>query len=643
MDNNIAGKINFKIATIASLVLMLVIMLWVSKDFGINGDEVTQNLYGQDVYSYYSSFGKKDIESIVKDDARIRDANKNVYMYGGLYDLLCATVNKVSPFDPYDTRHFINAIAGFLAILVTARWARWYKNWEAALLTAWFLFLTPRFFGESMNNPKDIPFAMGMAWGSYQICRFVDAFPKPDKKRMLLLILAIGFAINIRSGGLLLIPFLFVAIALKWFYEWRKQNTNGIELGSVVKNTIIVSVLGYIAGLLFWPFGLENPLSNPLASLGELSKFSTGIGMIFDGEHIVSTAVPWYYIPKWLLISTPLIILAGIIASPVLFKDKEYKRADIIFLFFAALFPIFYIIYKKSPLYDGWRHVYFVYPPLVIMGALTFLYLIKIVANNYGKYAIAAVIFIGLALPAKWCIANHPNEVVYFNETVGGVSGAYGYYETDYYMNSIKQAFYKLAKDADLYHTKDTVVIASNAIEPMLHYVEALHNPRVSAVYVRYPSRYVKKWDYAILYTRFIDKEFLQNGFFPPSNAIVTIKADNAPLCAVIKRSPSSDDAYMALQYMDAKDYANAALYFQKSIQEDPKNETVYNSYAIALASTNRIDEAIAAVKEGLKYTPSNIESYDLLAKLYQAKGDMANAQQASMKERALIEEQQGE
>ncbi|MBA3830243.1 MAG: tetratricopeptide repeat protein [Taibaiella sp.] len=633
METTLAGKFNFRLATIVSLVVMLVIMLWVSKDFGITGDEVTQNTYGEKVFDYYRTFGK--------DESAL--SFRNVYYYGGFYDLLCVTVNKVSPFDPFNTRHFINAIFGFLIIVVASRWARYYKGWGAALLAAWFLFLTPRFFGESMNNPKDVPFALGMVLGAYYICRFVDMFPKPSKRITISLILSIAFAISIRVGGILLIPFLFVAIGLKYFFEWRKPGI--VPKGAMQKfalRVLVVCILGYIGGLIFWPYGLQNPLSNPLKALGEMSQFSTGIRMLFADEQIMSSNVPWYYIPKWLWITTPVIILAGIIMSPILFLIKQYKFQNIFFLFFVALFPLLYVIYKKSPLYDGWRHLFFIYPALAIIASLTFISLQDAIKNRYAKYAITAILVIGLILPARWCIANNPNEIVYFNEIQGGVDGAYGYYETDYYMNSVKQASYKLANIAGLYNTKDTIVVATNAIEPVQHYMQTI-NPRIQCVYVRYYQRYDKKWDYALLYTRFIDKDLLQNGYFPPTGTIATIKADNTPLCAILKNNTESQLAYQADKYFESKDYTNAVIFYQKALSADPKNETAYDNYAISLANLSRIDEAIGAVNQSLKFTPSSAQSYQLLAQLYQAKGDMANAQQANNTAQAIMTKEQGD
>ncbi|MFI5196365.1 MAG: hypothetical protein ACHQD8_04685 [Chitinophagales bacterium] len=634
MENIVGNKINFRIATLASLAVMLVIMLWTSKDFGISGDEITQNTYGQKVYDYYASFGND--KSCLEPFGRI----SNAFYYGGFYDLLCVTVNKFSPLDPFDTRHMIDALCGFFIIFFAVRLARLFKGWDAALLVAWFLFLSPRFFGESMNNPKDVPFALGMLMGVYYICRFVRAFPKPTRMDMAGLALSIAFAISIRVGGLLLIPFLGVAVLLQYFFDWKKQYSIGSkEVKQLIVKSAIVCSAGYFLGLVFWPYALQSPISNPLTALGEMAQFSTSISMLFNDSKIMSENVPWYYIPQWLFISTPIIILVGIVLSPYLFISKEYKFPQLSFLFFAALFPLFYVIYKKSPLYDGWRHLFFIYPPLMTLSALTFISLINKLKNKYGKYAVAGLLVVGLALPAKWCIANHPNEIVYFNEIVGGVNGAYGYYETDYYMNSLKQASYKLAKMEDLFHTKDTIVVATNAIEPVLHYFSVI-NPKIVCVYIRYYQRHEKyKWDYALFYTRFLDNDLLQNNHFPPANTIAVIKADNVPLCAIVKKDPEHL-AFKANEFMKANNFDSAIVYFERHLQKDPNDESSYDNYAIALANKGKMKEAIDAVNKKLKFTPNDAQSYDLLSKLYQATGDKVHAQQAAIRAQEITEKE---
>jgi tetratricopeptide (TPR) repeat protein len=313
---------------------------------------------------------------------------------------------------------------------------------------------------------------------------------------------------------------------------------------------------------------------------------------------------------------------------------------ELSFVFFAALFPLFYVIYKKSPLYDGWRHMFFIYPPLMTLSALTFIAIINKVKSKFGKYAVVGVLVIGLALPAKWSIANHPNEIVYFNEFIGGVDGAYGKYETDYYMNSLKQASYKLAKMENLFNTKDTVIVATNAIEPVIEYFKLI-NPKIICIYLRYPQRYEKKWDYALIYTRFLDKDLLQGGYFPPGNTIATIKADNTPLCAIMKKDPEYT-AFKANEFLKANNFDSAIVYFEKQLKQDPKDESSYDNYAIALASKGRMPEAVNAINAKLKMMPGDIQSYELLMKIYQAMGDKAHAQEAANTAQAIIDKEQG-
>lgn len=604
-------------------------MLWVSKDFGISGDEVTQNTYGQLVYKYYASGGAD--KSCLEPYGRV----DNAFYYGGFYDLLCVVVNKFSPLNEFDTRHFINAIFGFLIILFGARLARFFKGWDAAFLAVWFLFLSPRFFGESMNNPKDIPFALGMLMGVFYICRFVSAFPKPGWKDVAGVAVAIGFAIGARVGGILLIPFLAVAVMLKYIFEWRNEyKIASKEIMRLVMWCAVICVSGYFLGLVFWPYALQDPLNNPFISLGEMSKFSVRISMLYNDKKIVSEKVPWFYIPKWIAITSPIIILAGFVISPFLLLMKKYKTSLMLFLFFAAIFPVFYVIYKKSPLYDGWRHLLFVYPPLVVISSLAFTTIIEQFKNNWVRYACCAVLFVGLALPAKWSIANHPNEIVYFNEFTGGIDGAFGHYETDYYMNSLKQGTYTLAKMKDLFNTKDTIIIASNAAEPVVEYLKMI-NPRLQCMYVRYYQRYEKKWDYALFYSRFMDKDLLQNGYFPPDNTIATIKADDVPLCAILQNEPDFA-GYKAHQFLKAEQFDSAIVYFEKHFKAAPKDESSFENYAVALATTGRMKEAIAVMEGKLKMDPADMGSYQMLINIYKAMGDKVNQQRTLARAKAI-------
>lgn len=627
-DKNFLRKL-----TLASLGLMCLLMLWASKDFGNSGDELIHQLYGEKVLNYYLTMGK--------DQSSLH--YENMYFYGGLFDMLCAIFYKTFSLDIYNTRHFISALFGFTGILFASLLAKSYKGWGAALLTAWFLFLSPRYFGESMNNPKDLPFAAGMITGSYFICRMLKKFPAISWKDALWVALSIGLTIGMRVGGILLIPFLIVAICLEYFFVWRKQQyaLAGPEVRKLIVRVVLIGAGGYLLGVLLWPYALQAPLSNPFKALSEMSAFSINIRMLFDDRHMMSANVPWYYIPKWIFISSPVIILIGFVLSPLLLFRKSDNKSQLLYLFFITFFPWLYIVYKHSPLYDGWRHLVFIYPPLVILSALLFTDIIELVKNRIGKYAVVAVVVIGLLLPAKWGIANYPNQIVYFNEFVGGIDGAFGHYETDYYMNSVKEAVYRLAKEKDLYHIKDTVTIGTCCSNPVNYYISKI-NPKIKSIYVRYRERYNSDYDYGVFYSRFVDKNILQGGYFPPTNTIIAVKADHTTLTTVTQMDPERN-AYKGFQAYEQKDYPKAVAYYQKALALDPKNETGYSYYGIALASIGRMDESINALNEGLKMNPEDLQLLQVLEQVYAAKGDNANAQRTHNRSMAIIAEQQEE
>jgi hypothetical protein len=73
----------------------------------------------------------------------------------------------------------------------------------------------------------------------------------------------------------------------------------------------------------------------------------------------MSDKTPWHYPLKWMLNTIPLVVLAGFAGSVALLPRlmKRYNPLWVFAALFAAVFPVFYIIYKDSVIHDGWRHL----------------------------------------------------------------------------------------------------------------------------------------------------------------------------------------------------------------------------------------------------------------------------------------------
>ncbi|MEM9823452.1 MAG: glycosyltransferase, partial [Bacteroidota bacterium] len=160
----------------ALLALVLFIaMPMLSYDYGITGDEEIQKIYGEKVLDYFE-----------KDDQSALDY-KNLYYYGGMFDYYAAKLTRFfTGSDVYEIRHVFNAFVGFLLMLFTGFLAKEITgSWRGAFFGLLFIALTPRIFGHSMNNPKDIPFAAAYAFTLLYLIRFTKQLPKPSTKTIL--------------------------------------------------------------------------------------------------------------------------------------------------------------------------------------------------------------------------------------------------------------------------------------------------------------------------------------------------------------------------------------------------------------------------------------------------------------------------
>lgn len=608
---------------------LFVLMLSVSHQYGISGDENFHRMYGHHIVNFYTSFGKDTTAA----SSSTNGPDSLMVFYGGLYDGTATIIAKALPsVNEWDVRHLWNSIFGFMAMLCAGLVAVEVAGWQAGLITLVFMAFSPRFFGESMNNPKDITMAAGYMLTYVFILKFLKQIPRPALKTTIGLGISIGIAMGIRIGGLLLIPYLFLfwGLAMLSQYGFTKLfdfSKFKEQVWPSFKFVLLASVIGYCFSLILWPYGLMNPLTHPLEALGIAQKFPVRLAFLFDGKQLQSTEVPWNYEPQWFAITTPLFGLIGLALSFLLIRPsiKKGKFLIIAFLYFTLLFPIAYVIYQKAVLYDTMRHFFFVYPSIIILAGLTFSYLLDSFSKNM-KYVLAAVILVLIALPARFMFANHPNEYVYFNELEGGIKGAYGNYETDYYMNSVKQCADWLKTHENLNRRRadgGRLRLYSNAVAPVNSYFKA-DSDNVSVGYVSYRARNEKDADYEILYCRFVDRDLLLKGAFPPEQAIYTVYADGVPLSCVIRKDDKRD--YEAQELMGKNDFAGAVALLEPYVQKYPKNETALANLGLCYLNVQRFDDAVKVLSACLNLSPDNTNAAYYMGLGYFYKGDYSNA-----------------
>ncbi|MBM3399102.1 MAG: hypothetical protein FJY15_00885 [Bacteroidetes bacterium] len=605
----------------ALAILALITITQLSKDAGISGDEFIQYQWADTAIIPYFTEDK---------DAALFDKSDNhMENYGSSFDTFTAALVRISGTDEiFQLRHFWNAVMGFLCIFFAGLIVRYLtRSWLWACIGMLLLFFTPRLLGDSLNNPKDIPFAAGYIVGLYYALLY---YGKNGGRigQAVGIILGTGLAISIRVGGFVLIPTIALLAGLRFIENtglanFLKLRWKGIK--PYIASFATIGLLSFFAGIALWPYGLDDPFSNPFKALDAFTKFPVTLRQLFEGTMTDSSMLPPYYLSKFLLITTPVISLAGLLLYFMfgLFNRKNYGHALMI-VFFAAAFPVFYIVFQKSNVYGGMRQIMFVVPCIVISATAGFAFLGKILARfTIVKWGLPVLVLAGCIPPAIHTFKNHPLQYIYFNELTGGIKGAYGEYEMDYYLASLRQSTEWFLGNVARKNPDKEFTVLSYGMNHVKYYCRNDKNVHVG--FTRADERSSHEWDYAIFYNGFTDKSRLMNGAYPPIGTVYTPVVDGKPMGWVVKR-PSTEDIEGFNAMEKAKNYPFALQKFKSYLTVDNKNSEVYFYLANTYANLGNLDSAVWAAEKSLEIYPESNRALLSLNSFYAGKGqwDMA-------------------
>ena len=571
---------------------------------GNSGDEHFHYEQATYVYNYYTSGGKDTTAITVTDKYNLPYSGQSV-------DNLAYFIGKAFGCeDDYTVRHIVCCCFGWLGILFAALAAYLIGGWRAAVFTFLLLFLSPRFLGHSFNNLKDLPFASTVMVGVFGMLAFFKQFPKVKWYTYLILIAGIGLSVSIRVGGLILAGYFgifglvyLVKILVERNLANRKQQAvpakqsgkkpakTGTKkqkfspsFGKIFIRMLwigaVVCLAGILLGILLWPYALKSPVKNIMESLQAMSNFEALLRQLFEGVFIYSDGLPWYYLPKLILLTTPIAVFIGAILYFFfgMFKKENWFYAGC--LWFAFLFPLVWIIYTDANVYCGWRHVLFCYPPLTALAGLGFSGLVGWAVRilkaekpepaaeadaeaapapegakprliRIGVNVLGTALVLGLlANPIRHIVVNHPYEYVFFNKAFGGMANAYGNYELDYYYHTTRAACEWLQENAlppvtveedTLYKPSDKILVATWHV-PSVTYFLRNDTARFTVRFSRWDKLAEADWDYGIFPITGIDPAELKNkASFPPVNCVHTIEVDGYPICFIVRHENKSD------------------------------------------------------------------------------------------------------
>jgi 4-amino-4-deoxy-L-arabinose transferase-like glycosyltransferase len=440
------GERQFHWLSYALFAGLLLVILGTFLDYGLAWDEEEHRLYGDFVFQWYATLFQD----------RYALSYWVLYLYGAFFEIVARAAAPILPFGLYEGRHLVSALFGLLGIVVAYKTAGHLGGPIAGFFAALFLTLTPGFYGHLFVNPKDVPFATLSLLSLYCFFLTYDALPRVPLRLLLWTGLAVGCALGIRVGGILLLGYLAVLWA-GWLilrYRVGLDSTRGSVAGVVrrlVVSFLLIALVAWAVMLLCWPWAQVDPLLNPIRGILATANFVAWYGEVFfDGRYYRATDMPASYLPTWFAISLPEFYVVALLVGCLLAwrwvaeLGRDCRRLvpalQIGVLAMSVVVPVVAAIGLRSVVYDGVRQFLFVVPPLAVLAGVAVAGLFRAPAGRHLKLGVGLAIALSVGVTVLDMVRLHPYQYVYFNRLVtGGVDAGARRFETDYWGLSYRE------------------------------------------------------------------------------------------------------------------------------------------------------------------------------------------------------------
>lgn len=367
--------------------------------------------------------------------------------YGSFHALVGAAAERLFPSLAWPSARHLGTVAfAVLGFLYTVRLARLLAGPWAGFLAAVLLATTPRWTGDAMFNPVDIPAGAMYVVGLYTLARIAGAPERASFGAWARFGLAAGLTLSVRAIGLLL--FFYAGLALvAWVLLARPRGAAlRTEGARVVAGFALATAVAAVVALALWPRLLVEPIVTLEDTLLRTNSYPWPGSVLFGGRYYSARELPSSYLAVWFGISTPLACLLGLglgaVSARTWLPFERGAWARTLLVVFALLFPPGYATLQRATIYDGIRHFLFLLPPLVVLAAAGWSAALTRSARLGRRVplAVAALLAAMVAEPVLWYVRSHPYQYTYFNPLVGGLARASHGYDTDYWGLSLRSA-----------------------------------------------------------------------------------------------------------------------------------------------------------------------------------------------------------
>lgn len=304
-----------------------------------------------------------------------------------------------------------------------------------SLLSSLAYLLYPYLNGHAMINVKDTPFSVVWLICSYYLLIIVKSHDKDSKLYKLSLqkiFIFTAWLITIRVSGIL---FFVPIIAVFLYIIFKNGNVSLIKIFyncfNLIKTISTPLFFATIFICFLYPVAWQSPIEF-ISGISYMSRHPWDGCTLTFGECLHSKTLPFSYIPLWLLVKLPFVVIAGIFILPViLMLPKLRKKTFLPLLLLIPILLIYFILWLRGAvLYDEVRQVLFSIGIFFIVGTLMIYYLSRLFAIILVTFTLIFFVVDDINI--------YPYQYAWFNEVSRFFSPGNSY-ETDYWGTSLRR------------------------------------------------------------------------------------------------------------------------------------------------------------------------------------------------------------
>lgn len=425
---------------LAALALFLAVGLAALDDYGITTDEGFQRGLAIRTADYVLNAG---------DDF---PQNENKF-YGMAFETPLLLIERAMGLDDsreiYLSRHLLThlffLIGGLFVYLLALRL---FGSRLLALLAALLFPLHPRLYAHSFFNSKDIPFLVMFAVTLFFAHR---AFRRGGVGEFALLGAAAGILMNLRIMGAVLVACVLLARLLDaWVAPRAEERRRALAGAAAFALAFALALYATLPAL--WP----SPFIGLIDAWMSLSEHPNRIAQLFGGELWEDGRTPALFVSTWFLITIPPFALPlglagagaalwGSVRRPAAaLRNTRLRFALLLSACFAL--PILAVVVENSSVFNGWRHLYFLWAPFTLLAAFGLHGIEKTLRGGRLRAALYAAAGTGLAFVIVSMALLHPHQQVSFNFLVDRVQPERlrTQYDFDYWGHPVREALEEL-------------------------------------------------------------------------------------------------------------------------------------------------------------------------------------------------------